>query len=389
MKAAIVTFVRAYNYGAVLQSYALSKVVRQYGVDVEVLDYFPSIFRSQYSLAYLGNIRYFPYRPIKNWLKFVPVLRTIRKRNRNFSCFINRYIPLSSDQYKTIDEIICTNKSYQAYIAGSDQVWSHSCASFDEVFFLDFHQAKQAKRYSYAASFGTKTIPDTYRDEYYRRLKNWDKYSVREESGKGIIKELLGADAVQCVDPTLLITENEWYQIAKKPARRKPYILVYSVNGINSVLEQAKALAAVKDLDVVYIPCILQYEKLMGYDAKEKGFIVKNTISPSEWIGYFADAEYVLTDSFHGTVFSVLFHKKFVVATEYSWGNNTRVYDFLDLLQLKDRVMSRDVFEIDREISWATIDNNLTTIIERSLMYINEMIGDMYSADRECNRPSL
>lgn len=371
MKTAIVTFVRAYNYGAVLQCYALHKTLNKIGVENEVLDYYPSYFYDQYNLSYLGEMRYFPYRPLKNWIKYTPMLWILKRRIKGFEKFISKNIKLSKKQYFTQEEINKENFDYNAYISGSDQVWSSTCAKFDPTFFLDFQSANTAKKISYAASFGVDKIPKEYEDEYKRRLYGWARYSVREKSGQNIVSELLGEKAEQCCDPTILLEPKEWQDICTHQKIRTKYILVYYVNTEEEVMEAAKKLAGEKKLEIIVITSAANYEALVGekikvYNAKNKG-----ACSPEEFVSLFRDAQYVISDSFHGTVFSLIFHKKFLTLTDFWWGSkNYRAIELMKIVGVEERGKLDNPQIIDNEIAWDYVDKQLKKYREKSIEYL-------------------
>lgn len=374
MKAAIVTFVRAYNYGAVLQCYALSRKMQELGYHTEVLDYYPDYFRKQYNMSAV-TLRSLSSRPNKMWLVYVFLRMTLNRRNRGFVSFIKRYIPVSEKQYRTMEEIDAEELSYDAYVSGSDQVWSCACVPFDPVYFLRFSSADCRRKYAYAASFGLSALPENLKKEYKERLRGWDGYSVRENSGAKILEDLLGAQAVQSCDPTMLLSDREWDTVRKKNIRRKPFILIYRVNGDTELLDFGAKLAREKDMDVISLSSMMRYENIVGFDERNRGFVHRGAASPDEWLGLFAEAEYVLTDSFHGTVFSIIYHRKFISQCVTPWSKNIRVQELLNLLQLKDRVFSGDIYSIEREVDWDFVDWKMQEIREASMTYLRDLEG--------------
>lgn len=375
MKIAIVTFVRAYNYGAVLQCYALSKTLQKMGHEVEVIDYFPEYFKKDYSFAYLGKLRCFPpYRPIRNWIHFIPVKMAIDGRIKGFEKFLYEKIPLTMQTFHSFEEIDATKFDYDVFISGSDQVWSNVCTPFDQVYFLQFDGAKKRKRISYAASFGFSEVPADLKEEYARRLDGWDAYSVREKSGAQILHDLVKADATCCCDPTILLREEEWSIVARKPAINKPYILAYCVNSPKMVTKYAKELSEKHGLTVVYLSSCFRYEDMMGYEQREEGFLVKSTASPEEWIGYIKYAKYVITDSFHGTVFSCIFQKQFMTITTFEYGENGRAMEFLSNMSIDGHELPGNMDNIDKEINWRIVKDNFQKMIDEADRYLRDCL---------------
>lgn len=385
MKAEIVTFVRAYNYGAVLQCYALARTLESIGIQPEVLDYNPQYFQSEYRMwdeVWLGR----PFLPVRRWLLRVYGWMLNRIRCRRFNRFLERQMPLSGKTYNSIEELQTAELECDCYIAGSDQIWHAGCSRFDPVFFLDFPDAQRKERFSYAASFGHGEIPEQLESEYRRRLSGFSRYSVRESSGAEILEDLLGEKAEVCCDPTLLLREEEWAQLGKRKTKRRPYILVYYVTKTQKLQQYAKKLAQQKKMKVICVPCHMTLEVLTGRLDKQYGFDFKSTCSPEDFVGLLRDAAYVVTNSFHGTVFSILFHKKFVVQTVLDDGReNTRACNLMQALGIQNRELQENV-DIDAVLPWDEIDKKRETIRRRALNYLESINrGNEYATgQRDC-----
>lgn len=373
MRALIVTFVRAYNYGAVLQCYALSKTLKELGVDVEVLDYYPDYFRSQYQMTWMGKPQIMPSIHIRSWLKKWFVTLKLNRRNRGFEDFLEEYIPLTEEQYINFESVEAAKLNHDIFITGSDQVWSNSCIPFDPVYYLSFTSSEEILKCSYAASFGFSEMPIEMEDKYRTNLEGMYAYSVRESSAVRILKNLLGVDAVQSCDPTILLNAKQWHKVSTPLKRRRPYILIYSVNAKPELLTMAEELSKAKGMDVVYLPCIMQPKYMLGMEAHKFGFRLLSDASPSEWLGAFENAGYVLTDSFHGTVFSLINHKKFAVITKHQYGNNTRAQELLDVLGVSERAFHLNLNTIDDEIKWEDIDTRMQRMREDAYRYLKKI----------------
>lgn len=216
-KVGIVTFHRALNYGAVLQSYALQKTVSSLGAECEIVDYICPKITADYK-----PFRIYKNDLLKSFAKSCVMVRRRAKRRDAFKSFFNNYLVKSKKSY-TPQNIGELKNDYDLFISGSDQVWSPRCVGFDPAYFLTFADDKQ--KYSYAASFAVPTLPDEFIDEYKKRLNGFQKFSVREPSGEKLVKELTGRTAETHLDPTLLISADEWKKIAVSKID-KPYILI-------------------------------------------------------------------------------------------------------------------------------------------------------------------
>lgn len=374
MKAAIVTFVRAYNYGAVFQAYALNKKINQLGVECETIDYWPQYFRNEYNMSGLGRLYRRPFRPVKRWMKRLYAKILLIKRNYNFSRFISKNIRLSRRQYLSYDELNNDNLDYDCFIAGSDQVW----CSDDPAYYLTFRSAQEKLKYSYAASFGMRKFSEDLRNEYEMRLKNFDIYSVREERGRQIIEDYLGKEAIICCDPTLLLSEKEWNELEDKRIKmNEPYILVYYVVASDMLRSSAQKLSRITGYKVICIPCNMNLEIITGIADKRYGFEVETTISPEQLLTLFHNASYVLTNSFHGTVFSIVYHKKFLVQVQLSRNNrNDRALDLMSKTGIHNRILiDENVEDIVDEIDWKIADRKISGMRTESMQYLRKILG--------------
>ena len=196
-KIGILTYHRAYNYGAVLQAYALQSAIQNINYNVEIIDY---------CCDYIEKIG--SEKSIKNIIKFILSGRRINQTKKKFVKFRNDKLNLSNNDFNrdTIKEIA---DLYDIYIVGSDQVWNYQGSNFDKTYFLDFVK-QNTKKKSYAASFGISKIPPKYEKEYIRLLNKFSDISVREKQGINIINNLLGKDCELVLDPTLLLSKKEW-----------------------------------------------------------------------------------------------------------------------------------------------------------------------------------
>ena len=218
MKTGVITFHRAINYGAALQTYALQKVLSDKNIDAEVIDY-----RCDYMENFYKTIA-FKGKSFKQGVRGVLNFYDNSKKKKNFREFLENNVNISKQVYDK-SNIKDANKVYDKFITGSDQVFNFACSKFDKNYFLDFVD-DASKKYSYAASFGMKEVPEEYKDEYKRMLSSFNELSIRETAGQKIVKDLVGKDTELSVDPVFLLNGTEWDRIAEKPKEEK-YILIY------------------------------------------------------------------------------------------------------------------------------------------------------------------
>ena len=286
------------NYGQILQCYALQRYLRNCGHDAFLIKTHNDtevqyskkkriigIMRKIFTYRY-WSLLFFRYKLMKFNKKYGNI-------NRRFEEFRNKYIE-STDIIYDIDTLKNTNELCDAYITGSDQVWG----SVSRVFFLTFVKGKP--KYSYAASFGSNPFTDVGRKLMKEYLSSFSKVTVREENGIKRCKEL-NINAERVIDPTGLLTNEDYLKITKKP-NDNDYILIYLLGNYTNInIDKIYSYAENRNYKIKYIASQARNDKY------EKIFP-----SPEEWLGLIANAKYILTNSYHCCMFSIYFQKKFI-----------------------------------------------------------------------------
>lgn len=376
MKTAILTFLHACNYGAVLQCFALNKAIARMGGAPVTIDYWPDLYRKRYYIdtlpphpSFLPSLRH-PrrwWRAWKQWRQTKAYKKLSDIRNLSFERFIARHIPHTQTTYRTLLDISAETWDIPVWITGSDQVWCpDNCAFADPVFFLDFPLPAEARRYSYAASFGVRNLATEHKEEYKRRLAPFCERSVREESGAAILRELGFETAHVHCDPTLLLAQEDWNAIAS-PARPKPYILIYYVTTPDSLFPIVEQLRRETGAEIV---ALSTYQDAAIRHLKNCRVLTES--SPEEFISLFRHADYVLTNSFHGTVFSTIYHKPFLTDTEATGKPNTRILNLLEKLQLTERTLCRGT-DIHTAIDWENVRQKAEQLRRPALEYLRRI----------------
>jgi len=263
--------------------------------------------------------------------------------NEKFELFRRNHLNLSKI-YRTVDELRRDIDTFDALISGSDQVWNLRWSDGDMTYFQTFHDQSH-KKYSYAASFGFVSLDEDLVDRYKLALKDFNMISVRERSGLDIIQKQLGLSGIQNIDPTLLLNKEEWIEVAKRPDIQKPYILVYMVPKQQSIINQAVSLHKKTGFPIV----------MLSKNLKPLNVIHRGDSSPEEYVGWFMNAEYVVTNSFHGTAFSCVFKKKMWIDLNTERGYNTRSKSLLELCGLEHRISQEGIADIT-EADWCNAD---------------------------------
>ncbi|SHK30009.1 Polysaccharide pyruvyl transferase [Fibrobacter sp. UWH5] len=293
MKIAIVTQPLFQNYGGILQNYALQKVLKQLGHQPETIDQPPLIAPLwMFFLSWIKTILLF-FIPGKK-RNFAKIPST--KRLPYFESFILKYLNTSNPS-KHFSKRLIRDNHFEAIVVGSDQVWRPKYNHSIENMFLKFTGRHSIKRIAYAASFGVKkwefTKIQTLRCS--KLVKLFDAISVREKSGIDLCNKHLGVHADLVLDPTLLLDKNDYLNLCSNiSVKSESYIAAYILDLNDEIKKLCEDVATEKKIPIKYFSA----EKNAKY-------------SLQEWLALFRDASYVVTDSFHGTIFSIIFEKKF------------------------------------------------------------------------------
>lgn len=270
---------------------------------------------------------------------------------------------LKTDRIYTPQNISESNKVYDVFLTGSDQVWNDSCSLKDSVYCLTFAEDKK-KKISFSASFGFDFI-EKEREEFYKTaLGRFDAISVREKSGVEIVDKLIGKKPDIIPDPTFMLTKEMWNNIAHMPKEKK-YILIYLLNARDDLLEFAKSLSEKTGLSIINITD--ENHKII--DAK----YVHNA-GPCEFLGYYNNAEYIVTNSFHGLMFSLIYRKS--VYVDIPEGKQTtfeRLTYILGKIGITDRYI-KDLPEdfIPSRIDYTPYEEKISKLKQDTLTFIEK-----------------
>jgi len=358
----IVTFHRAVNYGAVLQAYALQKSVEKLGINCDIIDYRNKKLEESYHEHSLRKCR-----TPKDFAKFFLRPKTKQPKYKKFQAFRETHLSLSAP-CSTAEELSKLADGYDSFIVGSDQVWNYNITGFDSSYFLDFVE-DQKKRNAYAASFGIDTIPLEYQEQYKNYLDGLNYIAVRERQGQKIIKDLTGRDVEIVLDPVLLLSEKEWSQISANPIEmpKGDYILSHHYSRtptMNAFLERLSKKTGCKILSVFRG----SRDPMNAITADDPG--------PLEFIKLYKDARYVVTNSYHGAIFAIIFQKNFFLEMLPPPAKvNSRLRMLLDLFDLGSReIIDGENFHINEPIKYEKVLEILSQERERSINYLKRIV---------------
>lgn len=323
MKVGVVTFHSANNYGATLQTWALQKVLKDYGLDAGVINYHPAVI----------DVLYDPMEGrtgMKRQMKKLAISLTSPEsltRFNKFQRFLEKNFNLIGD-FRTYEELKAANLKLDAYITGSDQVWNPvHIGGFDPAYYLDFAE-KGSRKISYAASVGSDYIHPKYKEDMRKALSTYTGISVRESSIRDAVQELTEAPVKIVLDPTMLLVKEDYEEIKVKSTIKEPYILIYMVEKNQQVISLANTISVSLGLPVI------QRRPVNGLTNELPPFYTADT---GEFLGLIEGASYVITNSFHGTVFSILYEKPFVSMLHSETGSRT--VDLLTELGLQSHIL--------------------------------------------------
>lgn len=359
------------NYGAILQAYALSYKLKELG-------YIPKIIRYRLDNEYLAHSA-----PLSKRLKATLFNKQMsfhakkelllnRLLNRGvdavFADFAKEHLDFYNEKYVDFEALKKEPPEYDAFITGSDQVWNpviHGGIN-DPGFFLDFVPYGK-KRIAYAPSMGVNEIPESAKCDLKDYLIKFDSLSIREQSGADIIKNVCDIDVPIVLDPTLLLNAEEWDTVSKKHAKLpEKYIFVYKFGNSKLMDKKIKELSKKHKLPVVTAPA-----------SAETRFKADYTIGPGEFLYAIKNATMIFTDSFHATVFSIIYNKEFLTFPRHEQTKrvtmNSRMENLLEMLEIEDRyISSADSYKEDRlfEISYEKANKILLEKREESISYL-------------------
>lgn len=370
VRAGILTYHFSENFGAVLQAYALQRWLQQQGLQVSLINYHPAYVEDGSELKQLLNPRHFKGNLKALYLKTLSLKTRVfgaNAQSRQFEAFKVRFLNIDGPRYTCADQLNQAVRGHQLLVAGSDQIWNPSGQTgLDPAYFLAFDCDKAIRRISYAASFGKEYLEPEYHAEAEVLLKQLSAVSVREESGVEIVQQVSGLTA-QCVpDPTLLHRDYSAL-LATSTQTRSGHVFCYALRTGVGVREVAQALSW-----HVAGPIVSPYNAHRRW--RQIGQTVQ--VGPQDWLKLLKESAYVVTNSFHATVFAIIFEKPFIaVGLPGSKASlNARVRNLLAKLELSQRFLPADNIDQVHSLIAAPID----WVAVRARRQALQQVGERY-----------
>ena len=354
MRILTLTTYEGYNYGASLQAYALQNYLKSQGHDTAIIRFEPEYLMRYYAFWYVNPesrlnanaLTRMLYRVMK-WCQ----RRTTLKRKRVFDYFNHHVLIETKQRWRSSEELMSNPPKADLFICGSDQIWNVLYeAGRDPIFYLEF--VKEGKKASYAASFSFLDLPNGLFERIKKSLQEFDAVSVREWQGKELV-EKMGLEATWVLDPVFLLSVSDWNSLIERedilgyePRQfTDKYLLIYDFEG-NDKLKRFAMDYAQKHCLKIY--AITDRFPLLYAD---KNF--KNA-GPADFVRMIKECECFISNSFHGTAFSIIYHKPFFVFNREKAKVNSRMQSLLQLFGLENRIVEGNCNYSD--IDWINVD---------------------------------
>ena len=356
-KIGIITFTYGDNYGQRLQNYAVQELLKKYSDNVVTIP------RSELKSKGIKLL-------IKDHEKkiFSGLFWAYFKRKKAFRNFDRKYIKYN--KYRVNNEYLRNEKEFDCFIAGSDQIWSPYSCDVDTSMFLTFTNRK--KRISLSPSIAAKEIPESKRELYKEYWDGFGSLSIRENKSAEIIKEICGKEAEVLIDPTLALDKSKWDQLENESELEieEKYILLYCL-GVESISEPLKSYSDKKNYSII--------------DLFSKRYIASD---PCDFLRLIKNAQLVITDSYHGTIFSIIYHVPFIVIERKGNGPDmsSRFDTLFEILSVNNRTEKFIDMDNIENIDFNEIDNCIKKEQEKLYRYLDENIEKSILYESEKNR---
>lgn len=360
-KTATITWLKHYNYGTYLQAYALQQYIKSLGYENVILDdhYLKNENKSFFSSALTK------FKMMGRDLISYRYGRSRKKTKKLFNVFSDNH--LSVEHNLNSDYL---NSKYNRFICGSDQIWNPGQKHLVPYYYANF---TKHKKIAYAPSIGVSVYPDFLRQDFIDLTSDLTALSIREEVGRKIVSSLLNREIETVVDPTLLLTDQDWKQIISTDNQTKPFVLAYFLSPNSWYIDYVMQYAKEKELPLKMFFVNCKYTKLP---------VDLITVGPVEFLQLIHDASYFFTDSFHGTIFATVFETLFITFKRFSDHNaksqNSRVENLFSKMNISERFIGKNECRKIKDlppINFEKMKESLSVEIEHSKKYLIEALS--------------
>lgn len=368
------------NYGGMLQAYATTKLLEEYGIEYELIRYekkksikfiiksLPRMFNN-----ILVNDKYEAYQKKISFKKHPEFKSLDEIRMKAFDKFrTEKFSDKLSEIYVGYDNLKEASKKYSAVLTGSDQLWSP--AGLPTNFYNLMFVPDNIRKISYASSFGVKYIPWYQKGRTAKFLNRMDYISMRENAGKEIVKELTNRDVPVVLDPVFMFDEKGWEKLVpKEKIYNEKYIFAYFLGKNQEYRKAVNELAKETGLKIVTLRHLDQFVE----EDEKFGDYAPYDVAPDKFLNILRGAEYVCTDSFHGAVFSIIHKKQFIVFNRYSnnskHSKNSRIDSLCQNMGIKNCRYDGDINKLlNNKIDYNIVEKNYIELKKKSMSYLDK-----------------
>lgn len=356
MKIGIVTFHCAVNYGALLQTYGLYRVLTDMGHDVKVVDYRPQFLLRPYRIIF--KERYSILKP-KGFIRELAAAPIRIRRNRHFAKFISKHIALEQIDLNSSDN------NFDAFIFGSDQIWNPHITEGDTTYFAEAPAFRGKLNIAYAASAGSvANFNDDWNSKIIKLINNFNAVSLREASLANHIRNISGIDFPVLPDPVILSGAQTFAPIAEPYKAKKPYMIYFALWRSNDNLQKAHAIAKRRGLELV---------EIVSNQESIKNLYIEQSASFERLISLYRGADFVVSGSFHGTVLAIIFNKEFAFFHQ-GLAVSERIENLLADLSLSDRIIKGSTDIPNKPIDWGMVNDALELRRRQAFQFLAEAL---------------
>lgn len=361
-KIGLITFYNTIGYGTILQAYATKQIIQRMGYECDIIPYYNKYMEKSFSIKHTNVIRdcYVFFSQLFLFLTELP-------RKNKFYKFRDTF---AEKPYLGKDDMEKLNGKYDIFLCGSDQLWNYNITDMDEIFLLSFVKDNEKKR-AFSTSFGLTEIEEEKKEVYINYLKSFYKVALREEQGQDLFYELTQKETDLVLDPTFLYGQKSWNQLieAERKKEKSKYILVYQMIISKKLIKVAEFIRKKTGYKVIWIP--FPYGKGCKCD-------IELTAGPLEWLTLVKNAELVLTNSFHGVAFSIIFNRQFYcLASSKLKKTSSRVLSVLKIFNLEKRLIDDEKeICISRMIDYNMVNTILEEKRQESLKILEKILND-------------
>ena len=372
MKIGTITWFRYENFGTALQAIALQAFLRSNGHDVELIDYkIPTAKNNRPSKT---KDLYHYEGVLLRKASGITDKKALAEKSKKFkefiskNCNVTKYIESEKEYIE-----FCNN--YDVLIFGSDQIWNPNW--YHPFYFANYEEIK-TPRISYAPSFGVSGVKGEDAENIKNALNRFEKLAVREKTGVEIVKKLINKTPELVVDPTFLLSEADWRKQESKNKSKEKYILAYMLTDNKNHWKAIRKFAKEKKMRLVILPHD-------GHSLIQSKNVIKNA-GPEDFLSLVDNAEYIITDSYHALIFSLIFKKPCVLFERHnpnlSGAENSRIYSLLELIDKKECLHNFDTSEINEEKIITGAGDKLERIVEKSKEYLKDATKEFSNGKR-------